>query len=131
MNRVAPQRNRERSSGLQNLARLRVNLLVFELPRIPTTAESLYQIDRVDHLLAEQLRLQPFAGEEGGLRSNNVEISGDSADVTIIGDRQGAAGIFNGRSLSGKRLRNRAQISDAVPDPLGRRKYILAVIGGR
>lgn len=46
---------------LQNLAGLRMNLLVIDLARFPATAESFHQIDGANHLLAEQLRLQPLA----------------------------------------------------------------------
>src|SRR5580658_5280613 len=50
------------ASGLQNLASLGMNLLIFELAGIPAAAEGLYQIDRADHLLTEQLGLQTLAG---------------------------------------------------------------------
>jgi hypothetical protein len=49
-------------SRLQDLASLRMNLLVFDLAGVPATTEGLYQIDSADHLLAVQLRLQPLAG---------------------------------------------------------------------
>lgn len=48
---------------LQHLTRLRMNLLIFNLAGIPPAAERFHQINGTDHLLTQQLRLQPFAGQ--------------------------------------------------------------------
>ena len=116
-------------SRLQDLARFGMNLLVFELAGVPSAAQGFYQIYGADHLLAEQLRFQPLAGEQRGLRSDDVEVSGHSADVTIVGDGQSAARIIDRRTLRGQRLRERAQIADAVLDLLECGEHGLAVIG--
>ena len=79
-------------------------------------------------MLPEQLRLQPFTGEQGSLRSDDVKVTSDSTDVTIVGDRQCAARIFDRRALCGESLRERAQIADAVLDLLERREHGLPVV---
>ena len=65
------------------------------------------------------------------LRGDDVEVTGDSADVAIVGDVQRAARIFDRRALRGERLRERAQIADAVFDLLERGEHRLAVVGHR
>src|SRR5258706_16233657 len=88
-----------RRSGLQNLTRLRMNLLVFDFAGLPPTAKSFYEIDGADHLLAEELCLQPFAGYQRGLCGDYIEESRDCADIAVVGDRQRAARIFAGSRL--------------------------------
>jgi len=39
------------------------------------------------------------------LRSDDVEVAGDAADVTIVGDRERAARIVDRRTLRGEGLR--------------------------
>ena len=106
-----------------------MHLLLFDLTRVPAATEGFHQIDRTDHSLAEQLRLQPFTGEQCGLRSDDVEVTGDPTDIAIVGDRQRAARIFDGRALRGESLGERAQIADAIFDLPERREHRLAVVG--
>ena len=108
-----------------------MNLLVFDLAVVPATAESFHQINRADHLRPEQLCPQPFAGQQSSLRSDDVEVTGDSADVAIVGDRQCAARILDRSPLRRESLRERAQIADAVFDLLKRREHGLPVVRHR
>src|SRR5579863_2145918 len=91
-----------------------MNLLVFDSAAVPASAKGFHQIDRTDHLLAEQLRFQPLTGEQSGLRGDDVEVVGGPAYVAIVGDGELAAGVFDGGVLGGERLRKRAQIADAI-----------------
>src|SRR5580704_19763643 len=99
-----------------------MNPLVLDLAGIPATAEGFHKINRADHLLAEQLRLQAFAGQQSGLCSDDVKVAGDSADIAIVGDGEGSSRIVHRRTLRRKSLRKRAQIADAVFDFLKRRE---------
>src|ERR1700688_1371214 len=68
---------------LQNLARLRMNLFVIDVARVPSAAEGFDQVDGADHLLTKQLRGQPLAVEQSRLRGDDVEIRSDSTNVAI------------------------------------------------
>ena len=105
-----------------------MNLLVLDFTGIPAAAEGFDQIDGADHLLSKQLRLQTFAGEQSCLRGNNVKVTSDSADVTIVGNRERAARIFDRSSLRRESLCERAQIADAVFHFLKCRQHRLAVV---
>ena len=107
-------KRRSSTLRLQDLPGLGMDLLALDLAGIPTAAEGFYQVYGADHLLAEQLGLQALAGEQRGLRRDHVEVGGDAPDVAVVGDGQVAASVFDRRSLRGKRLRERAEIADAI-----------------
>src|SRR5258706_8775713 len=104
------------SLWLQDLASLGMNLFVVDFACVPPSAESFYQKDRTDHLLAEQLRCQALIGQQAGLGGDDIKIRGNAAHVTVVGDRQCPARIFNGGGLGSESLRKRAQIADSVLD---------------
>ena len=115
--------------GLESLPSLGMNLLAVQLTSVPATTESFHQINGADHLLAEQLGLQPFAGQQRGLRIDYVEVAGDSADVAIVGDCERKTRIVHRCALRGQSLGKRAEIADSVLDFLERSEYRLAVVG--
>src|SRR5260370_6636507 len=123
------QQNRIADLLLQNLPRLRMNLFVVNLARVPSAAKGLHQKDRTDHLLAEQLCCQALVIQQAGLGGNYVEISGDAANVSVIGDGQGAARILDRGGLGCESLRKSAQVADTVFDLLEGSEHRLAIVG--
>src|SRR5271157_4405911 len=113
---------------LNRLDCLGMDLLVLDLRSVPASAERLDQVDRRDHLLAEELRRQPLVGQQRQLCGDAVEVARDSADVAVVGNLQSASGIGDGGILSGARLRERVQSREPIFNLLERAQHGLAIV---
>src|SRR5271157_3811676 len=67
-----------------------MDLLVLDLRGVPASAERLDQVNRRNHLLAEELRRQPLVGQQRQLCGDDIEVARDSADVAVVGKLQSA-----------------------------------------
>ena len=67
------------------------HLFALNFGGVPRAAKRFHQINGCGHLLAEQLRCQAFVSEQRGLRGNHIEVGGDAANVTVVGEVERAA----------------------------------------
>src|ERR1035441_6359041 len=103
--RVAKADSEDRSSvrtafRLKRLSRRGMDLLVLNCRRIPAGAQCFYKVNRGDHLLTKQLGREPLVRQQYGLRSDDIEEGGQSADIAIIGDVECTVRVGDRRILT-------------------------------
>src|SRR5271157_772350 len=113
---------------LNRLDCLGMDLLVLDLRSVPASAERLDQVNRRNHLLAEELRRQPLVGQQRQLCGDDVQVARDSADVAVVGKLQSAPGIGHSSVLRRVRARQRVQAGEPVFHLLERCQHGLAIV---
>jgi len=74
----------ERYLGLDDLACLRMHLLTLDFAGVPAATERFHQDKRELTIRCRAIAFQPLARQERCLGCNNVQITGNSTDITII-----------------------------------------------
>ena len=76
---------------LDRLHQRRPHLFTLNFRGIPAATQRLHQVNGSGHLLAKQLCRQAFVIEQRGLRRNDIQVGGNSANIAAVGDVERAA----------------------------------------